>query len=303
MDIENFYEAPQGNEPTEVATAEYTPEGLATAIKSGKVLGGVEANRSFADATAPVQNTPDPAPQSMETYMQEVPTPEQVGDSSAKVNEEVEKLKRELKEAQEYVEFGRVIEKDPNLYKHMESYFAKEEPKEEPLKAPELPEDLYDRDKMSEYNKSLLAYQEKLTERKAQQIASAQVQGLQQQLAQQQAQQAQQAQLNQEINRLQNQYQASADEVQEFTKWAQDARNTNIDNVFQLFRLANGKVPTATQPQNNNAAQTQQQRLAQHQANMALPQPLGKVSSAGATSATSIADLIKGASRNTSGLF
>lgn len=299
----DFSQAIENNDSSAVQTQEFTPEGFKTALESGKVLGGQGADRGFIEsdsfAEQPPTPQPSPAPQSMETAQQDA-SAQQGANIGAQQNEELEKLKRELEQAKEYVQFGKQVESDPELFNHFQSFYEKKNtpPEPEPLERPEIPEDPYDKDAMRSYNEKLLEYNEKLAERKAQEISSRQVQSLQEQLqAERQALQQQQM-LNEQMQKVQQQYQADPQELEDFKRWASDRNNLNMESVFQLYRIANGKMPSGQNPQ---SAQLQQQRLAQAQANSNLPQPLGQVTSAGATSAPSVIDLIKGAGKPANG--
>jgi hypothetical protein len=73
---------------------------------------------------------------------------------------------------------------------------------------------------------------------------------------------------------LQNQYQASDEEVASFIKVMDDPKNITVDNLFQLYRMQNGGAVAGTAPVTQTAPSESFEQMKRAQS---VPQPMGVV--------------------------
>ena len=78
--------------------------------------------------------------------------------------------------------------------------------------------------------------------------------------------------MNQMKQHLQNNYQASDDEIAKFVEVMDDPKNITVDNLFQLYRMQNGNV--GTQPMTQTAPN---ESFAQRKRAQSVPTPMGVV--------------------------
>lgn len=124
------------------------------------------------------------------------------------------------------------------------------------------------RDDMDEYNRLHQQYTQAVMVEERQKIQEEQREALRIQ-AERETYNNNMAQMKQH---LQNNYQASDDEIAKFVEVMDDPKNITVDNLFQLYRMQNGNV--GTQPMTQTAPN---ESFAQRKRAQSVPTPMGVV--------------------------
>ena len=124
------------------------------------------------------------------------------------------------------------------------------------------------RDDMDEYNRLHQQYTQAVMVEERQKIQEEQREALRIQ-AERETYSNNMAQMKQH---LQNNYQASDDEIAKFVEVMDDPKNITVDNLFQLYRMQNGNV--GTQPMTQTAPN---ESFAQRKRAQSVPTPMGVV--------------------------